>query len=46
MIRGEYKIKDKDIIKLSKLYEEVKIEKEKEKKELKDDSNKHRSDSK
>jgi hypothetical protein len=39
MIRGEYKIKDKHIIKLSKLYEEVKVEKEKEKKEVKDESN-------
>jgi hypothetical protein len=39
MIRGEYKIKDKDIIKLSKLYEEVKVEKEKEKKEVKDEPN-------
>ena len=45
MIRGEYKIKDKDMIKLSKLYEEVKVEKEKEKKDSKDDSNKHRSNS-
>ena len=31
--RGEYKIKDKHIIKLTKLYEEVKVEKEKDKKE-------------
>jgi len=32
--RGEYKIKEKHIVKLSKLYEEVKIEKEtKDKKE-------------
>ncbi len=43
--RGEYKIKEKHIIKLTKLYEEVKIEKEKEKKDSKDDSNKHRSNS-
>lgn len=32
--RGEYKIKEKDIIKLSKLYDKVKKEKEK---ELKDE---------
>lgn len=32
-MRSEYKIKDKHIIKLTKLYEEVKIEKEKDKKE-------------
>lgn len=44
MTRGEYKIKDKDIIRLSKLYNEVKLEKEK--KELENDNNKHRSDSK
>ena len=31
--RGEYKIKEKHIIKLTKLYEEVKVEKEKDKKE-------------
>ncbi len=43
-MRGEYKIKEKDLIKLNKLYEKVLLE-EKEKKELKDDSNKHRSDS-
>lgn len=35
--RGEYKIKETHIVKLSKLYEEVK--KEKEKKELKDEPN-------
>jgi hypothetical protein len=38
-MRGEYKIKDKHIIKLYKLYEEVKVEKDKEKKEVKDESN-------
>lgn len=31
--RGDYKIKEKHIIKLTKLYEEVKTEKEKDKKE-------------
>ena len=44
-MRGDYNIKEKDLIKLNKLYEKVLLE-EKEKKELKDDSNKHRSDSK
>lgn len=41
--RGEYKIKEIQILKLNKLYE--KIVKEKEKKELKDGSNKCRSNS-
>jgi len=35
--RGDYKIKEKHIIKLTKLYEEVKTKEEK--KEVKDESN-------
>ena len=31
--RGEYKIKEKQLVKLNKLYEQVKTEKEKDKKE-------------